>query len=122
MLEKLRADGRSLGVISNMDPRIHKLLSESKLNCYFDFVLCSYEANCSKPSQEMFKRALAKFGQPIKPQECCHVGDSHSEDFLGATSSGWEAVHVIENKFITSKEPKLYKNIEHLESHLLRKM
>lgn len=102
-----------------MDPRIHKLLRESKLSNYFDFVLCSYEVNCSKPNEGIFRKALAAFGQPVKPTECCHVGDSHAEDFLGATSSGWEAVYVNEGKFLSSAEPEHPKSIEYLKDHLL---
>lgn len=121
MLVKLKANGKILGVISNMDPRIHQLLTESKMKNFFDFVLCSYDARVAKPDQEIFKKALTELFKPVQPTECCHVGDSHFEDFVGATSSGWEAVYLTKGKFISSLEPDTHRSIEHLESHLLRK-
>ena len=87
-----------MGVISNMDPRIDNILVEAGIRHYFKFVVASYEVQCFKPHPEIFKIALEKHGKEeiVNPSDCCHIGDSYHEDYLGALQSGWNAILVNE--------------------------
>ena len=67
-----------------MDPRLKNILQEAGLSHYFEFVLTSYEAKCFKPQADIFSLALEKYSKEYtKPVECCHIGDSYNEDYLG---------------------------------------
>ena len=87
MLQSLKQGGKRIGIISNMDPRLENILQEAGLRHYFEFVIASYEARCFKPQVDIFKLALEKCSKEIKectkPAECCHIGDSYNEDYLG---------------------------------------
>ena len=84
MLKSLKQKGKRIGVISNMDPRLKNILQEAGLSHYFEFILSSYEAQCYKPQADIFRLALAKYSKEYtKPVECCHIGDSYDNDYLG---------------------------------------
>ena len=98
VLQKLSDKGQRMGIISNIDPRIEGLLKEAGIRHHFEFVLPSYEAKCFKPHPAIFKLALEKYSrETTHPSECCHVGDSYIEDFVGATDSGWNGVLIEES-------------------------
>lgn len=80
----MKEKGKRIGVISNMDPRLNNILQEAGLRHYFEFVLPSYEAKCFKPQVDIFRLALEKYSKEYtKSVECCHIGDSYNEDYLG---------------------------------------
>jgi HAD superfamily hydrolase (TIGR01549 family) len=84
VLQSLKQGGKRIGIISNMDPRLENILQEAGLRHYFEFVIASYEARCFKPQVDIFKLALEKYSKECtKPVECCHIGDSYNEDYLG---------------------------------------
>ena len=86
VLEKLRARGLRLGVISNFDRRLYSNLEDIGLAGYFDHVTISSEVGADKPHARIFQRALAAFG--VAPHEALHVGDDPVRDWAGAESAG----------------------------------
>lgn len=86
VLEALRAAGISLGVVSNFDQRIHRLLNEMRLSRYFGSVTFSSGAGFAKPDPRIFTGALRRHG--AAPGEAMHVGDSAREDVEGARAAG----------------------------------
>lgn len=99
-LEALSEHGIRLAVVSNWDERLHLLLPRLKLDSFFETVVVSYEVGFPKPSSVIFEYALRKLGLPA--EAVLHVGDSFSEDFLGAQNVGLKAVLVARGE----KEPK----------------
>lgn len=86
-----------MGVISNFDPRLNEILKEAGLYHRFEFVLSSYEAKTFKPHPTIFQIALERYSKEATlPNECCHIGDTYKEDFIGATQAGWNAILVNE--------------------------
>lgn len=84
VLQSLKQRDKRIGIISNMDPRLENILQEAGLRHYFEFVLPSYEAKCVKPQSDIFRIALEKYSKVnTEAEECCHIGDSYIEDFLG---------------------------------------
>ncbi len=85
-LEALKARRMKLGVISNWDERLRPLLRALNLDAYFDVIVISCEAGCSKPSPGIFKRAIEALGMPAAA--VLHVGDSLPLDVHGAAAAG----------------------------------
>jgi putative hydrolase of the HAD superfamily len=89
-LDALSDRGIRLAVVSNWDERLRLLLPRLKLDRFFETVVVSYEVGFPKPSPVIFEYALRKLGLPA--EAVLHVGDSFSEDFLGAQNVGCKAV------------------------------
>jgi len=91
-LEEFKAMGLRLGVISNFDARLYRLLSGLGLARFFDSVTISSEAGYAKPAAQLFEAALARMG--VAPGEALHVGDAPHLDVTGANAAGIEAILV----------------------------
>ncbi len=90
LLARLKQAGCILGVVSNFDARLYRILEGLGLAQFFDSTTISSEAGYAKPSPELFKVALAKHS--LHPGEAIHVGDSIALDVGGATAAGVAAV------------------------------
>jgi putative hydrolase of the HAD superfamily len=90
MLQRLKIDGLKLGVISNFDFRLYRILDGLDLTRFFDSITISSEAGCAKPRREVYDAALARAG--VSPREAMHVGDSEHLDFAPAAALGMAAV------------------------------
>ncbi|EDX84144.1 haloacid dehalogenase-like hydrolase, putative [Synechococcus sp. PCC 7335] len=92
-LRRWQSMGIELGVISNFDSRLHRVLSRLGLDTYFQSVTLSTEVGAAKPSPKIFQVALAKHN--CTAQQAWHVGDSEAEDYVGAKAIGMRAVLVL---------------------------
>lgn len=88
-LARLRAQGLRLGVVSNWDERLPRLLERAGLAPYFECVVYSQGVRAEKPSPAIFAAALERLGLP--PAAVLHVGDSLREDVEGALGCGMQA-------------------------------
>jgi len=81
-----------LGVLSNFDGRLRRILAQlGILNC-FEHLVISSEVGADKPHPWIFEAALACAG--IAPHEALLVGDDAACDVEGARLAGWHAFHV----------------------------
>ena len=94
-LQKLRKFDVKMGVISNYDHRLYKVLTDMDLRKYFDFVLPSYVVGAEKPNPLIFQRALEDAG--VSAKEAVHFGDNIEKDFIGARNAGLMA-YLLETK------------------------
>ncbi|KAK3759730.1 hypothetical protein RRG08_064451 [Elysia crispata] len=78
-----------LGVISNWDHRLYRVLAVMGLEPYFDFVIPSYVVGVEKPDKRIFQLALQN--ADCLPDEAIHFGDSIKKDLEGAQQAGWGA-------------------------------
>ncbi|HEX5043169.1 MAG TPA: HAD-IA family hydrolase [Candidatus Polarisedimenticolaceae bacterium] len=85
-LDRLRAAGIGLGVVSNWDSRLPVLLDRLGLAARFDVVVVSALAGVEKPHPEIFRRALEGLG--ADPTRTAHVGDIPELDGAGAHAAG----------------------------------
>ncbi len=85
VLAALRGRGHRLGVISNFDGRLRKVLADLALAPYFDHLVISSEVGADKPDQRIFAKALELFG--VAPGRAWHVGDDPQKDW-GAEAVG----------------------------------
>ncbi|MBE2212651.1 MAG: HAD-IA family hydrolase [Opitutaceae bacterium] len=91
-LATLRARGYRLGVLSNWDNRLHRVLEETGLRVLFEVVTISSEAGAEKPDTAIFRRAEA--AHAIAPALTLHIGDSLKHDIEGARAAGWPVLRV----------------------------
>jgi putative acetyltransferase len=89
-LEVLARRGYRMGVISNADGRVQKLLEEAGLGTHLEFILDSALVGVEKPDPRIFLAASVRLGLP--PASCAYVGDLYEIDILGARAAGLYAI------------------------------
>ena len=92
LLEELYRTGIRLGIVSNFDRRLYRILDELGIRGYFEQVVISSEVGADKPSLKIFREALSRFQVPA--DEMLHVGDDEATDGAGARAAGIQAVIV----------------------------
>ncbi len=88
VLDELKNRKMILGVVSNWDLRLAKLLDNLGLASDFDFFVSSSLCGATKPEAKIFHHALALAN--VKPEETLHVGDTYEEDLTGLKE--WELI------------------------------
>ncbi len=89
-LAELRRREIGIGLISNWDIRLEKVLRDLGLWERFDWPVVSAAVGAEKPDPAIFRHALGRCAVPA--ERALHVGDSYEEDFLGARKAGLRAV------------------------------
>lgn len=92
LVERVRAAGKCVGVISNFDPSLPQVLTAMGYAGKFDFVLTSYEAGFMKPDKGIFQIPLKRLGIPA--EQALHIGNKLDMDYAGARNSGWSGLLV----------------------------
>ena len=89
----LKAHGHHLGVISNgLTIKQYEKLVRLGLHHFFDSVVTSQQANVEKPDIAIFEMAMEKMG--CKAENSIMIGNSFSDDILGAINAGMSAVYL----------------------------
>ena len=78
-LAELRATGCRLGMISNFDRRLRRVLEDLGLLTSFEHVVISSEVGADKPDPRIFAEALRRFDVPAG--RALHVGDDPHKDW-----------------------------------------
>jgi len=89
-LGKLKNRGYMLGVISNSDGRLKRLLDAAGLTDFFTCIVDSAVVGAEKPGTEIFDCALA--AAETEPGKCVYVGDIYAVDMVGAHAAGLTGV------------------------------
>jgi HAD superfamily hydrolase (TIGR01509 family) len=92
-LDRLRAAGLRLGVVSNSDGRVEEALTAAGIRDRFDLVLDSALVGVEKPDPAIFRAALTALG--VAPGEALYVGDLYDVDVVGARAAGIDAVLLV---------------------------
>ncbi|MFH7243888.1 MAG: HAD-IA family hydrolase [Spirulina sp.] len=85
-LQRWQRRGIELGIISNFDSRLYRVLEALHLADFFQSVTISSEVGAAKPSSQIFEMALQK--HRCDPSQAWHLGDSEEDDFHGAKAAG----------------------------------
>lgn len=75
-----------LGIISNFDTRLDRVLESLNLKQFFRSITISSVAGAAKPDSHIFMQALAM--NNYDPDRAWHIGDSLTEDYYGARRVG----------------------------------
>lgn len=102
LLDRLRAEGRATGVVSNFDGRLPHLLEGLGLASRLDATILPRDAGAAKPDPAIFAYALARLG--VAPEAALFVGDHPEEDLAGARAAGLRAVDVTSLATLTDLE------------------
>jgi HAD superfamily hydrolase (TIGR01549 family) len=89
-LEVLKERGYRLGVVSNADGRVARLLAEVGLADNLEIILDSALVGMEKPDPRIFLAAAEQLGLP--PTACAYVGDLYEIDIIGARAAGFRAI------------------------------
>jgi HAD superfamily hydrolase (TIGR01509 family) len=79
-----------LGVISNADGKIARVLERCGIADCFEVIVDSGTVGFEKPHPAIFEAAVREMG--LAAESSLYVGDIYSVDYLGATSAGMQAV------------------------------
>lgn len=85
-LQRWRNQGMPLGVISNFDSRLYRVLNALDLESFFTTVTISSEVGAAKPDPKIFQSAIAHYD--VSPEHTWHIGDSRREDYEAAKALG----------------------------------
>jgi putative hydrolase of the HAD superfamily len=88
MLERFRAAGFRLGIVSNAEGNIENDARRYGLHKFFDVILDSHVVGVAKPDPRIFKMAVEALG--VNPEEALFAGDIYSVDMVGARAAGIE--------------------------------
>lgn len=97
----------TLGVLSNFDSRIYKVMAALDLADYFKSITISTEVGAAKPDTQIFEAALSKHQIDGSPNLAWHIGDSFGEDYQGATAAGITAFWLNRDRQPTTNPAKL---------------
>lgn len=85
-LKTLTQQGIQLGVISNFDSRLLKVLQALEIAHFFQSVTLSSQVGVAKPDPIIFQAALNQASGTSN--EVIHVGDQYLDDYQGAVGAG----------------------------------
>lgn len=91
LLSFLTSKGFTLGVFTNNDKRIHRLLPDLGIAKYFKQIYCASDVGYKKPSPKGFEFIAHSLDED--PSKMLYVGDAFEIDVVGAQSAGWHAAH-----------------------------
>lgn len=86
MLDWFRERGYRLGVISNAEGQVKRLLEHVGLEDRFEVIVDSQIVGFNKPDERIFKYAMNSIG--ARPEKSIHVGDILEIDVVGAKGAG----------------------------------
>jgi HAD superfamily hydrolase (TIGR01509 family) len=115
VLQRLRRRYR-LGLISNSDGSVRRLLEAVQLADCFDSITDSRLCGFEKPDPRIFQCAMSELG--ARPEESLYVGDVYSLDMVGARNVGMSAVLIdVAGVYRDSGHPRV-ESLAELESRL----
>jgi putative hydrolase of the HAD superfamily len=116
-LDRLRALGVKLGVVSNSDGRAEEALRAAGLLDYFDLVLDSAHVGVEKPDPRIFQIALDRLGVPAGA--ALYAGDIYEVDVVGARAAGLDVVLIDPRGEHRGRDVDGYPSVGTLFDHLL---
>ena len=91
-LDALAARGVRLGVLSNFDQRLRRLLASLGLAERFDVIAVPADAGAAKPARASFEHCLGRIG--LAASSVLYVGDDDALDVAAARQAGLLALDV----------------------------
>lgn len=117
-LERLRAAGLKLAVVSNSEGTLEQMLVEIDLRRMFDAVLDSSVVGFTKPDPRIYRLALQRLG--VSASDAIMVGDSPSADVDGAHAVGIRAALIDPYDFYPWSRAPRFSDVAALTEALLK--
>lgn len=90
ILTALKRNSIKIGLISNWDNTLRRVLKQNNLDDLFDHIIISSEVGYAKPDKEIFTFALNK--AKVQSHECLFVGDNYYDDVVGSEQVNMKAL------------------------------
>jgi putative hydrolase of the HAD superfamily len=90
VLRTLRRHRFRVGVVSNFDARLSRVLSDLEIAPYFEAVVTPHSSGYAKPDPKIFKYALALLS--VRAEEAIFAGDEPLQDVEAAARVGLKSV------------------------------
>ena len=90
ILQYLKDSGYKIGLISNTNPTIQRVLDKYDLAKYFDVIILSYEEGILKTNTEFYDRIIDRL--QVSKEDAIVIGDSIQTDVLGARAAGINSI------------------------------
>lgn len=103
-LQRWKAQGYRLAILSNYSPELSDLLTCYRLEALFEPIIISAQEGIMKPAARLFWRVLNRIG--ISPAEALFV-DDFPENVAGARSVGLAAVQFRDTQQVTAEIERL---------------
>ena len=116
-LQRLRAAGLRLAVVSNANGTVVELMTDVGLAPFFDTILDSFVEGVEKPDPEIFRRALTRVR--CAPERALHVGDLYHVDVAGARAAGVAPALIDAGGLYTDADCPRFTSLDELVSSLL---
>jgi HAD superfamily hydrolase (TIGR01549 family) len=113
VLNTLKSKGITIGIASNFDKGLEKIVSRLEIMDYIEFLVVSQEIGVEKPSLEFYN--FLKNSYNLKVEQTMYVGDSYFLDYLPAKEVGFKAILLDENNFYNDHTDKILNLKEILE-------
>ncbi|PFN27778.1 2-haloalkanoic acid dehalogenase [Bacillus cereus] len=106
-----------VAIITNGSTQRQKAkIINTNLNRYFDTIIISEEAGCSKPDKRIFELTLNKLN--VQPEDVLFVGDDLEKDIAGCQNANIKGIWFNPHMFKNNTEVKPYAEINTFDSLL----
>jgi putative hydrolase of the HAD superfamily len=92
ILKSLRRSGHKIGLITNCSVEAPLLWKDTEFPSLFDVTLFSASIGLKKPDPQIYNLACTELG--VDPNDCLYIGDGDSNELLGASQFGMDAVMI----------------------------
>jgi putative hydrolase of the HAD superfamily len=89
---ELESRGYVLGIASNFDARLRRILAGHACLADCSHIFLSTELGYAKPSPSFFQQIQRRLG--VAPRELLMVGDDELHDVAAARTAGWQAMRI----------------------------
>lgn len=117
-VDRLRAAGYRLAVVSNSDGRAEEGLAAAGLLDRFEFVVDSHLVGFEKPDPRIFAAALDRMG--LAPAETVYVGDIYEVDVVGARAAGMDVILLDPNGHHAGRDVRTARDVAEAAEQILR--
>ena len=113
---RLRERGLVLGLISNWDDRLQKLIAGMGLASELGTIVSSADVGLHKPDPRIFELACERLS--VEPENAAHVGDHYYADIVGSRAVGMRPVLIDRHADSRAWRPGFVVTLEDLERAL----
>jgi putative hydrolase of the HAD superfamily len=89
LFEELKTRKYTLGIITNADQTVLKMIEGLGLTPYLEAIITSEQVGAEKPDAAIFQAAYSQAN--LKPYEMAYIGDQYASDIVGAVKAGSKA-------------------------------
>ena len=90
ILKRLRELRYKIGLITNCSAEVPLLWKKTEFSHFFDVTIFSSSVGMKKPHNQIYSLACEQLG--VEPNDCLYIGDGDSNELMGASQFGMDAV------------------------------